>query len=332
MGGSSKVMLAAADALRLDHEVTLRAPFAEATSRHFHPLPVETIRGGMAKFFMMLRLLRILLLETVWLRGQQYDVYYVGDTPSLYVYGLLAKLFGAKLLWHVHFDEGRGLIRWLRNWLCHGKVYISRFTTDETSHQPWWLVANPLILPDDLQAWSADKMRDVAVLGTLSERKNQKLAIDAAGLLHRQGRPVRLHLFGGTVDPQYVRTLRSAISKQGLDDRVIMHGAKPLAAALSEAGLVIVPSLFENQPLVVIEALAAGWPIVVSDIPAHRELFQTLGLPADYLVPLTDEAFASWMDNPPPPPDEEMTQKVRQIFSMERFSAEIRTVFRAFAG
>ena len=53
------------------------------------------------------------------------------------------------------------------------------------------------------------------------------------------------------------------------------------------------PSQYENQPLALLEAIAARVPVVASDIAAHRELVDLGCLDPRALRPLTAEAFAA---------------------------------------
>jgi len=46
----------------------------------------------------------------------------------------------------------------------------------------------------------------------------------------------------------------------------------PLAELYSNAGLFILPSYYEGLPIVLLEAMSYGLPVLVSNIPAHREL------------------------------------------------------------
>ena len=53
-----------------------------------------------------------------------------------------------------------------------------------------------------------------------------------------------------------------------------------------QSNLLILPSLYEGKPNVVLEALATGLPCILSDIPAHRGLVSDSG--ASILVKVND--------------------------------------------
>lgn len=73
--------------------------------------------------------------------------------------------------------------------------------------------------------------------------------------------------------------MRAILRSQGVcGDEVKFMGAVPreiLLSHLSRAAVALVPSRYENQPFAVLEALACGTPLIVSDIPAHREIVRS---------------------------------------------------------
>jgi glycosyltransferase involved in cell wall biosynthesis len=66
--------------------------------------------------------------------------------------------------------------------------------------------------------------------------------------------------------------VQARVAREGLAGRVRLPGFVPDAWAwMKRASVLVAPSLFEGHPNAVLEAAACGCPLVVSDIPAHRE-------------------------------------------------------------
>jgi len=67
--------------------------------------------------------------------------------------------------------------------------------------------------------------------------------------------------------------LRALVDRRGVGGRCVLPGRRAdLWALLKTADVLLSPSRAEGQPNVVLEAMSAGCPLVLSDIDAHREL------------------------------------------------------------
>src|SRR6059058_476177 len=79
-----------------------------------------------------------------------------------------------------------------------------------------------------------------------------------------------LHIFGE--GPERAEIERTVI-RLGLTQRVTLHGAvqRP-QGALSKMSLLVLPSAAEGFGLVLIEAMAAGIPVVATDVPGIRDV------------------------------------------------------------
>jgi glycosyltransferase involved in cell wall biosynthesis len=86
---------------------------------------------------------------------------------------------------------------------------------------------------------------------------------------------VFLDLVGDTPDAAYAARVRRAIAARGLGSRVRVYGSlgrTALTRRYAAASVFALPSLREGYPIVYVEALAHGLPVIGSDIPGVREV------------------------------------------------------------
>jgi phosphatidylinositol alpha-mannosyltransferase len=98
-------------------------------------------------------------------------------------------------------------------------------------------------------------------------RKGFSVLLDAAALLEHQGRPVEVHVVGDGPTDRFGRRAERL--------GVVFHGRVSdaiLSAEYAEADVFCAPSLGgESFGMVLVEAMAAGCPVVASDIPGYAE-------------------------------------------------------------
>ena len=74
----------------------------------------------------------------------------------------------------------------------------------------------------------------------------------------------------------YVRTLRAGCTRKDVIFTGYVYGPR-LAALFKNAALFVLPSDIEGLPIVLLEALGYGTPVLASDIPPNREVLGDLG-------------------------------------------------------
>jgi glycosyltransferase involved in cell wall biosynthesis len=118
-------------------------------------------------------------------------------------------------------------------------------------------------------------------------------------------------------------SLAAQINRLGLSGRVVLAGTfQQVDELLAAADLFVLPSYEEGMSLALLEAMAAGLPIVASDIPGNRELVEHerhgLLAPPGRIEPLAD-AMLRIIDNPAAA--EPLAQAARQR-AIARFSLD----------
>ncbi|HKS22206.1 MAG TPA: glycosyltransferase, partial [Thermoanaerobaculia bacterium] len=135
---------------------------------------------------------------------------------------------------------------------------------------------------DDARVGGGDEL--IVFVGRLSPEKNLETLIAAMELVVRRRPQAKLALCG---DGVLRKSLEEAVRAAGLDERVVFAGfVADVAPWLKRAAVSVAVSRFEGHPNAVLEAIAAGVPLVLSDIPAYRAAVAGGAL----YVPLADAA------------------------------------------
>jgi glycosyltransferase involved in cell wall biosynthesis len=113
---------------------------------------------------------------------------------------------------------------------------------------------------------------DVVYVGEFRHIKGADLLIDAVARLRVDGRPVTLTLAG---DGEEGDALKAQVQKLGLTQAVRFIGHVKARDGFSKGSLLVVPSRGDSMPYVVIEAAAAGIPMVAANVGGIPEIFGT---------------------------------------------------------
>ena len=116
----------------------------------------------------------------------------------------------------------------------------------------------------------ADDATDVAYVGEFRRIKGADLLIDAVARLRAGGKNVTLTLGG---DGEELDHLKAQIARLNLGDAVHFLGHVKARFGFSKGRLLVVPSRGDSMPYVVIEAAAAGIPMVAANVGGIPEIF-----------------------------------------------------------
>jgi glycosyltransferase involved in cell wall biosynthesis len=116
---------------------------------------------------------------------------------------------------------------------------------------------------------------DLLFIGELRLLKGVDVLIAAIKQLAQEGRSVDGRKVTATIvgDGPDRAQFEREVGKHGLDDRVQFVGAKPARQAFTLGRLLIVPSRAESLPYIVLEAAAAGVPMIATQVGGIPEIF-----------------------------------------------------------
>ncbi len=139
------------------------------------------------------------------------------------------------------------------------KVQVVRCAVDDA-----WLDAEPT--PIDARS------RRLVCVGRLCEQKGQAILLEAAARLHAEGLEFELVLVG---DGELRPMLEARIAHHGLGARVSITGwasGAQVREHLLGARVMVLPSFAEGLPVVLMEALALGRPVISTAVAGIPEL------------------------------------------------------------
>jgi glycosyltransferase involved in cell wall biosynthesis len=138
---------------------------------------------------------------------------------------------------------------------------------------------------------------DVVYVGEFRHIKGADLLIDAVARLHADGKPLTLTLAG---DGEELGALKAQVNRLGLAEAVRFIGHVKARYGFSKGSVLVVPSRGDSMPYVVIEAAAAGIPMVAANVGGIPEIFgsQTDALFAPNIVGAMADAIEIALEDP----------------------------------
>jgi glycosyltransferase involved in cell wall biosynthesis len=138
---------------------------------------------------------------------------------------------------------------------------------------------------------------DIVCVGELRPVKAIDVLIEALSILKSSGRRVTATIVGEGPDDT---KLKAQAERLGLADEIRFVGFRPAREAFAMGRMLVIPSRAESLPYVVLEAAAAGMPIIATEVGGVPEIF---GPQAAHLIPPDDiaalvEAMRSALNDP----------------------------------
>lgn len=128
--------------------------------------------------------------------------------------------------------------------------------------------------------WPEGPPQVLCLIGRVVPIKDIKTYIRAARIIANRMPGVEAWIAGPEDEsPEYAQECRDLVAQLGLENTVKFLGFQKLTELLPQVGLVVLTSISEALPLVILEGYAAGVPTVSTDVGSCRQL--VYGLPGD---------------------------------------------------
>lgn len=175
---------------------------------------------------------------------------------------------------------------------------------------------------------------DFVFVGELRSLKGIHVLVEALPMVrHADGRATTLVMAGGGSERA---ELERHIEQLKIGDRVKLVGVQPARSMFARGRCVIVPSLAESLPYIVLEAAAAGMPLIASRVGGIPEIF---GPTSPSLVPVGDvealaRAMQGFIDDPAKANLEgyDRLAHVSERFSLSRMTDQIEALYFKLLG
>jgi glycosyltransferase involved in cell wall biosynthesis len=214
-----------------------------------------------------------------------------GHTVRTALIGSLAsRMAGVPMVYHVHSPAARDSTR---HWMNRINATVERLSLRSTSR----VIAVSQALADYLAAEGFDPARvtvvyngvpgparlpcrmtpvgcwTLGIVALFRPRKGLEVLLDAMATLLRQGIPVHLRAVGTFESAKYEAEIAARVRRLQLTGQISWTGfTRQIESELRRMDLLVLPSLFgEGLPMVMLEAMAAGVPVVASRVPGVPE-------------------------------------------------------------
>ena len=277
---------------------------AAAVRKAGHPvipldLPKQHDKGDKVRRFTFddigrdLRQLKVIF-QLLWvLEEKQIDLIHANSLAAGLIGGVAAKLYGVPIVMHKRYATAYGALDRICEVLLDRVILVSEATRWAFApHSKQALIYNGVELSSFRPPLSPPRWRGgktlradlnldpdallVGIVTRITPEKGIHLLIEATAKL-KASRSVQLLVVGGPYfpkDAEYIDSLKVQAEKLGIADRVIFTGfLEDTEAILSLLDVVLLASTIpEACPRTIIEAMAAGVPVIATPLGGSKEL------------------------------------------------------------
>lgn len=186
--------------------------------------------------------------------------------------------------------------------------------------------------------WDIPAEREVLLtVGRIDAQKNQLQALEVLSGLLAKGHDAHLVLIGPCTDPSYQAQLAARLEASGLTTRVTLTGgissaSRELVDAYHAADLFLLPSRHEPFGIVILEAWAAGLPVVATSVGGIPEILTSPDLGSLYPAGAPDLAVTACSELLTDSYrrgliEARASEKVRETYDWESITTRLETIY-----
>jgi glycosyltransferase involved in cell wall biosynthesis len=226
--------------------------------------------------------------------SEGFDLLHAHTPRTALVTSAVAMRTGLPWCYHVHSptvrDSTRPLVNQINQWIerfalrtCNRLIAVSESLRQEMLRQgaedrKICVVPNgvPALKPIDAGSRLDSTNWRLGLVALMRPRKGIEVALHTMAALRRSGHLVDLELIGSFETTAYQQQILQMIRDLGLQESVVWSGfTRDVPSALQRLDGLLLPSLFgEGMPMVVLEALAAGIPVVATRVEGTPEVIR----------------------------------------------------------
>lgn len=224
-------------------------------------------------------------------KSENYHLLHAHTPRSAMIAAMVARRTGLPWIYHVHSptarDSTRRWINYLNDWIervalfsCQSLITVSNSLRGEMLKKGWdrkrVTTVHNGVEPLPAIDWDnrpSHQPWQLGMVALMRPRKGVEVLLEALYILSSHRRDIHLNLIGSFETTSYQNQIERLIKKWHLESLVTLSGfTKDVPSKLKSLDALILPSLFgEGLPMVVLEAMAAGLPVVATAVEGTPE-------------------------------------------------------------
>jgi glycosyltransferase involved in cell wall biosynthesis len=234
---------------------------------------VHTVGARVPLIWRIYRFLMVFRLAAI---ARQHDVVHIHSIKMAFLV-IAAKAMGAKVIFHLH-ELPRRIGPLLRNAIGAADVIVFCSSACERHYaavpaREKRTILNAISFDELPSADAARSTGKIVMAASINRNKGQHFLLEAFSLLPEGSSELWLYGTVGLSGRGYMRGLKEFVRRNHLEERVFFPGpTADIHAVLREAEIVVHTSMNESFGMVVLEAIAAGVPVIAHDVGGIGEI------------------------------------------------------------